>query len=115
VRPLRSLSSEDVRLFLDVVLQARDEAARQYPDSEFHIILWDNMFVKHDYLQFLPQVLEELRNKRVRIHLVTDIIPDYDASVPNPKYDLHRYDSHPNAFTYRLIASYVAKDILHAE
>jgi hypothetical protein len=115
VRPLRSLSSEDVRLFLDVLLQARDEAARQYPDSEFHIILWDNMFVKHNYLQFLPQVVEELRNKRVRIHLMSDIIPDYDASAPNPKYDIHRYDSHPNPFTYRLIATYVAKNILHAE
>ena len=115
VQPLRNLSSEDVRFFLDVVLQARDEAARQYPNSEFHIILWDNMFVKHDYLQFLPQVLEELRNQHVRTHLITDIIPDYDASAPNSKYDIHRYDSHPNHFTYRLIASYVVKNILQAD
>ena len=115
VQPLRSLSTEDVRFFLDVVLQATDEAARQYPDSEFHIILWDNMFVKHDYLQFLPQVLQEFRNKQVRIHLMSDIIPDYDASAPNPKYDIHRYDSHPNPLTYRLIANYVARNILHAD
>jgi hypothetical protein len=33
-----------------------------------------------DYLPFLPQVLEGLRNKRVRIHLMSDIIQDYDAS-----------------------------------
>lgn len=115
VRPLRTLSGEDVRLFLDIVLQAKEEAARQYPQSEFHVILWDNMFVKHDYLQFLPQVLETFRNKQVRIHLVSEIIPDYDASAPNTKYEIHRYDSHPNPSTYRIIASYVAKNILHEE
>ena len=115
VRPLRSLSREDVQLFLDVVLQAKDEAAKQYPQSEFHVVLWDNMFVKHDYLQFLPQVLEGLRKNRVRIHLVSEIIPDYDASAPNTKYEIHRYDSHPSPVTYRLLATYVAKIILHEE
>jgi len=115
VRPLRSLSSEDVRLFLDVVSQAKDEAARQYPTSEFHVILWDNMFVKHDYLQFLPQVLDAFRNKHIRVHLVSEIIPDYDASVPNTKYEIHPHDSHPNPFTYRLIAQYVVTKILRAD
>ncbi|HET6673719.1 MAG TPA: hypothetical protein VFG71_00195 [Nitrospiraceae bacterium] len=115
VRPLRSLSDEDVRLFLDVVLQAKEEAARQYPQSEFHVILWDNMFVKHDFLQFLPRVLETLRNKHVRVHLVSEIIPDYYESTPNTKYEIDRYDNHPNPSTYRAIAAYVAKNILHEE
>jgi hypothetical protein len=115
VRPLRSLSSEDVRLFIDIVSQAKEAAARQYPTSEFHVILWDNMFVKHDYLQFLPLVLEGFRHKRMNVHLVSEIIPDYDASAPNTKYEIHPYDSHPNPLTYRLIATYVAKNILHAE
>jgi hypothetical protein len=115
VPPLRSLTSEDVRLYLDIVLQAKDEATRQYPESEFHVLLWDNMFVKHDYLQFLPQVLEALRKHHVRVHLVSDIIPDYDPSAPNTKYEVHRNDSHPNPFTYRLLAAYVAKNILHEE
>jgi hypothetical protein len=60
-------------------------------------------------------VLEEFRSKRVRVHLVSEIFPDYDASAPNTNYEIHRYDSHPNPFTYRLIASYVAKNILHAD
>ncbi|MGE3151471.1 MAG: hypothetical protein AB7G48_12690 [Nitrospiraceae bacterium] len=115
VPPLRSLTGEDVRLYLDVVSQARAAAARQYPQSEFHIILWDNMFVKHDYLQFLPQVLEGFRKERVRVHLVSEIIPDYDASAPNTKYEIHAHDSHPNPFTYRLLATYIAKNILHAD
>lgn len=51
----------------------------------------------------------------MRIHLVSEIIPDYDASVPNTKYEIHPYDSHPNPFTYRLIAAYVAGNILHAD
>ncbi|HJU03818.1 MAG TPA: hypothetical protein VJ692_01610 [Nitrospiraceae bacterium] len=117
VPPLRSLSSEDVRLFLDVVSQARDAAAGMYPESEFHVILWDNMFRKrkHTYLQFLPQVLEGFSKLRVRVHLVSEIIPDYEGSVPNTKYEIHPHDSHPNPFTYRLLAAYVAKNILHAD
>jgi hypothetical protein len=115
VPPLRSLTSEDVRLYLDVVSQAREAAAKQYPQSEFHIILWDNMFVKHDYLQFLPQVLEAFRKERMQVHLVSNIIPDYDASAPNTKYEIHAYDSHPNPFTYRLLATYIAKSILHID
>ncbi len=117
VSPLRSLSSEDVELFLGVVSQAKDTAARMYPGSEFHVILWDNMFRKHDhdYLQFLSHVLEGFRNQHVRVHLVSDIIPDYEGSSPNAKYELHQHDSHPNAFTHRLIAAYVAKNILHAD
>jgi hypothetical protein len=115
VRPLRRLTGEDVQLFLDIVSQAKDAAAKLYPKSEFHILLWDNMFVKHDYLQFLPRVLEAFRKEHVRVHLVSDIIPDYDASTPNTKYEIHAYDSHPNPFTYRLLASYVAKNILHAD
>ena len=115
VRPLRSLSREDVQLFLDIVSQAKNEAARQFPKSEFHILLWDNMFVKHDYLQFLPGVLDAFRQKQIHVHLVSDIIPDYDATAPNMKYEIHPYDSHPNPLAYRLLATYVAKNILHGE
>ena len=115
VRPLRSLTGEDVRLYLDVVSQAREAAANQYPRSEFHILLWDNMFVKHDYLQFLPQVLDAFRKERMQVHLVSNIIPDYDASAPNMKYEIHGHDSHPNPFTYRLLATYIARNILHTD
>lgn len=115
VRPLRSLTSEDVRLYLDVVSQAKEAAAKQYPQSEFHVLLWDNMFVKHDYLQFLPQVLDAFRKERMRVHLVSDIIPDYDASAPNVTYEIHAHDSHPNPFTYRLLARYIVQHILHEE
>jgi hypothetical protein len=104
-----------VGLFLDIVLQAKEEAARQYPQSEFHVILWDNMFVRHDFLQFLPRVLDTFRTKEVRVHLVSEVIPGYDASVPNTKYEIHRYDNHPNPSTYRSLAAYVAKNILHEE
>ena len=115
VRPLRSLSREDVQLFLDIVSQAKNEAARQFPKSGFHILLWDNMFVKHDYLQFLPVVLDAFRQKQIHVHLVSDIIPDYDASAPKTKYEIHPHDSHPNPLAYRLLATYVAKNILHGE
>jgi hypothetical protein len=115
IPPLRSLTPEDVRLYLDVVLQAKEEAARQYPEAEFHVLLWDNMFVKHDYLQFLPQVLNGFRDNDVRVHLVSNIIPGSQANTPNTKYEIHQHDSHPNPITYGLLATYVARSILQED
>jgi len=112
--PFRSLWSEDVQLFLAIVTQARNAAALQYPDSEFHVILWDNMFRQQDFLRFLPQVLDGFRDQHVQVHLLSDIIPDYEGRGPNTKYELHLHDSHPNPFTHRLIAAYIAKNILRA-
>ncbi|MET0515212.1 MAG: hypothetical protein ABW047_07800 [Nitrospiraceae bacterium] len=114
VSPFRSLSSDDVQLFLAIVAQSRNAAALHYPESEFHVILWDNMFRQQDFLKFLPQVLDGLRDEQIRVHLLSDIIPDYEGRVPNTKYELHLHDGHPNPFTHRLIANYVAKSILRA-
>ena len=44
ISPFRSLSEEDVKLFLAMVDQSREAAKLQHPESEFHVILWDNMF-----------------------------------------------------------------------
>jgi hypothetical protein len=51
----------------------------------------------------------------VRVHLISEIIPDYEGSDPNTKYEIHPHDSHPNPLTYRVIAAYVAKNIFHAD
>lgn len=110
--PLRGLSFDDVRLFLDVVSQARDAAAVIFPAAEFHIILWDSMFQQRDFSRFLPLVLEGFRKRQIQVHLISNIIPDYDGSAPNTRYELHLHDSHPNALAHRLIAGYVAETIL---
>jgi hypothetical protein len=112
VSPFRDLSEEDVQLFLAIIAQSRDTAALLYPRSEFHVMLWDNMFRQRDFLRFLPRVLDGLRKLDIHVHLLSDIIPDYEGHTPNTKYELHAQDSHPNAFTHRLIATYVAKEIL---
>jgi hypothetical protein len=95
------------------VSQARDAAAVKYPAAEFHVILWDNMFRQRDFVRFLPLVLEGFRARQIRVHLISEIIPDYDGSAPNTLYELHLHDSHPNALTHHLIAEYVVKTILH--
>jgi hypothetical protein len=115
VSPFRSLSHEDVELFVDIVSQARDAAEASYPATEFHVILWDNMFRQRDFLRFLSPILDGFQKRKIRVHLIADIIPDYDGSVPNSLYELHPYDSHPNAFAHRLIAGYVAKNIMREE
>jgi hypothetical protein len=113
VSQFRSLSREDVQLFIDIVSQARDVAAVKYPDGQFHVILWDNMFHQQNFLRFLPPILDGFRDRHIRVHLISDIIPDYDGGVPNTLYELHPHDSHPNALTHHLIAEYVVKAILH--
>lgn len=112
VSPFRHLSGDDVQLFLAITAQSRDAAALQYPGSEFHVLLWDNMFRQRDFLRFLPQVLDGFKKLDISVHRLSEIIPDYDGSAPNTKYELHEQDSHPNAFTHRLIADYVVKEIL---
>ncbi|HJR77113.1 MAG TPA: hypothetical protein VJ805_09065 [Nitrospiraceae bacterium] len=113
VSPFRSLSIEDVELFLGIVTQSRDVAAAEYPGAEFHVILWDSMFLREGFLQFLPPVVDGFRDRQIRVHLISDIMPDYDGRVSNARYELHLHDSHPNALAHRLIAEYVAKEILH--
>jgi hypothetical protein len=112
VSPFRTLSADDVRLFLDVVTQAKQIASASYPAAEFHVILWDNMFSRRDLLRFLPMVLDGFQDRRIHVHRISDIIPGYDGAVPDTRYEIHPYDAHPNAFAHRLIAEYVAKAIL---
>lgn len=112
VSPFRSLSLEDVQLFLDIVGQSRDLAMAKYPNAEFHVILWDNMFRQQSFQAFLPSVLNGFRDRHMRVHLMSEIIPDYGGGVPNTLYELHQHDSHPNALTHRVIAEYVADTIV---
>ena len=115
VSPFRKVSPDDADLFLDMIRQARDTASEQYVGSKFHVILWDNMFTQGNFLPLLPQILDGLRSRDIRVHLISQIIPDYESSHPNVKYELHQNDSHPNAYTHRLIAQYIARNILQTE
>jgi hypothetical protein len=112
VSPFRSLSLEDVQLFIDIVAQSRDVAMTKHPTAEFHVILWDNMFRQRDFQRFLPPVLAAFQDRQIRVHLMSEIMPDYEGSVPNMRYELHPQDSHPNALTHRVIAEYVANTIV---
>ena len=100
ISPFRSLSEEDVKLFLAMVDQSREADKLQHPESEFHVILWDNMFRQRDFMRFLPSVLRGLQALKIRVHLLSNIIPDYDGSVPDTRYELDIRDSHPNPFTH---------------
>lgn len=112
VSPFRNLSEEDVQLFLAMVTQARNAAKLRYPESEFHVLLWDNMFRQQDFLPLLRPILDGLKSQQIAVHLLSNIIPDYDGSVPDTRYELDARDSHPNPLTHRLLASYIASEIL---
>lgn len=102
------ITEDDIRLLLATVRKSRELLEAEYPGMEFHIILRQNF----DYeAGTYRELLEGFRRMNIPVHLVEDILPDYNS---NPqKYWLSRDDRHPNALQDRLIARYVVARILH--
>jgi hypothetical protein len=48
----------------------------------------------------------------IRVHLMSEILPNYQVDDLNEGYRLHRADPHPNAVANDLIADYVVREIL---
>jgi hypothetical protein len=92
-----------------MVNQSRDAAKLRYPESEFHVILWDNMFRQRGFLRFLQPILDGFKSQKIAVHLLSDIILDYEGSVPDARYELNVQDSHPNPLTHHLIATYITQ------
>jgi len=101
------MNENDVRLLLATVGKSRDLLAEQYPGIEFHVILWRNF-------PYEQHVYEELQagfaRMNIPVHRVEDILPGYNTSPE--KYWLDPKDQHPNANADRIIATYIANNVL---
>ena len=105
IRP--GTNDNDLRLMLALVRESRDRLKEEYPEADFHVILWRNF----EYEQMTYQKMQAgLADINVPVHLVENILPGYNT---NPKqYWLTPENAHPNALANRLIAQYVASRII---
>ncbi len=110
----RGITSDDIELFIGIVNKAKDEAETRYSGSQFHVILWDKGFPGFAKKEFLDQILNGFKERRINVHLISHIIQDSpDTDTFSAKYELHVHDHHPNQNAHRIIAEYVINTILH--
>lgn len=104
----RAIRAREIQLFVAIVQQARELFLRRYPGSEFHILLWGRSGT-HDF----DRLVAGLRAANFNLHLVSQILPDYDLDAA--RYELSPHDAHPNAAAHDRIAAYIVTRILGME
>jgi len=112
----QEVSINDIKLFIKLIDASRENARKIFPDCKFDVILWDRQLSKSgvgDY-KFKNDVIKELNKIRIRPHLISDIIPNYISDEPKYRID-PIYESHPNPTAYKILAEYVAQNMLASE
>jgi hypothetical protein len=103
---VRKYSHYDLDLYLAILSEARRVALADYPHSEFHVLWWDEDDVDN------KAISDGLRQRGITVHLMSEILPNYQADDLNAIYRIHERDPHPNALANELIAQYVVEEIL---
>jgi hypothetical protein len=89
---------------LEIVEAAARMTGQRYPNSEFHVLLWD-VYGEHTTFRTM---YERLKARVAGVHLISELLPGF---VEDPsRYEI-AYDGHPNALTHHLIAEYVVRHI----
>ncbi|MDJ0853368.1 MAG: hypothetical protein QNK04_33805 [Myxococcota bacterium] len=91
---------EAERLFLGIVVAARDQIETRHPGAEFHVIFWDDADAS---------LARRLRAAGVRLHPIDEIVPPGERA--GPAYTIPR-DGHPTAQLHESVADYVAREIV---
>lgn len=105
----RSYNSKDLALYLAIVDSARARVKSQYPESEFHVLVWGNDAYDKDKV-LVKKILVGLTKQGIPTHRINDILPDSDDN--KPEYFLLKFDPHPNAAANDHIAKYIVEKIL---
>lgn len=90
---------DDVDFWLDMVVQARDEFQRTWPEAEFHVVLldWPGPFTE--------MMRARLKSRELNSHFVFETVPDFlDLRI--------RLDGHPNAAGASRLADYMLNEVL---
>jgi hypothetical protein len=78
---------------------------QRYPQAEFHVLAWS----LRDYFAGGFSGFRDSLALIAPTHSVADILPDYTT---NPsRYELDRWDAHPNPLAYDLLARFVVDSI----
>jgi len=104
----RKQNQGDIERYIEIVSNARDIFEQKYPNSEFHVLWW-GLLDSYNNDNVVKQVLEKFQQKKLRVHMVEDILPNFYQN--NPHYQLV-FDSHPTPYANYLLAKYVAEQII---
>ena len=96
-------TDSDVKLYIAVVRKAFQLIERRWPNTEFHLIIWDTAVWRDTYHVSLESI-------GARTHYVDNILPNY--ATDSLKYLLHRFDGHPNPLAHDMLASYLIEKVL---
>ncbi len=91
----------DLRLYVAIVQQAREEIHRRWPDCDFLVVVWD------EEERLSRRLIEALEEAAIALVRMSDIAPDFRAATD--RYRLHPADMHPNAQANRVLAEYLAR------
>ena len=109
VKKLNSINFDKryVDLFIEIVSTSRELIESRYPECEFHVLFWDDN--RHINNQ---DILNALREKGIRIHIISNIFKELSASVKQSGLKISKYDPHPTPLAHEIIAEYVARQII---
>ncbi len=97
----------DVELYFAIVREAFRRFATQWPEAELHVIGWD----LHDlYSNGRARFHDGLATIAAHVHFVDDMLPGY--SQDPARYGLHAADEHPSPRAHRMLAAYLAEQLL---
>jgi len=101
------VTAADLSLYFAIVRRSQELLTTEYPGLRFDVILWP------DFVPVERPVYDSMKAEFIKlgipVHLVTDILPDYNA---NPeKYMIDPADGHPNALANRILAEYILSRI----
>jgi hypothetical protein len=105
-RYVRQYSRDTIDLYVGIIDEARRVARTGFPSAEFHVLWWDEDNLDNRTTR------EGLRDKGITVHLMSDILPNYEPDDLNQIYRIHERDPHPNALANELIAQYVVSQVL---
>ncbi len=100
----RHVTSDDVRLLVAIVDTSRSLIEQRYAGSEFHVLIWN------DENWISTEIVARLKRKRIRVHLVSEILPNYFNQTL--KYVLSKEDGHPSRRAHKELAEYVSERIV---
>jgi len=96
----RYVYKNNIDLFVEIVSASERIMETQYPESEFHLILWKNK---------KAELSRKLEKRGIRVHYIGDILPGYPEE--RAKYIIKK-DGHPNVLANKLIAEYIINKII---
>lgn len=106
LRTHRPVDEQDAALLGAIIGESRQQIQRTYPEAQFHVILWDY----DDDRQVVEQIQRALAQQDVQVAVVSTIMPDFPTG--RARYEISRYDRHPNALAHELIAQFITRNLI---